>query len=52
MSTKWTLDDAETEHAVYRGEDYMKKVCEFLREHAMKMINFEKLINKQTAGIV
>ena len=27
---------------VYRGEDYMKKVYEFLREHAMKIISFEK----------
>ena len=29
-------------HDVYRGKDYMKKFCEFLREHAMKIINFKK----------
>ena len=26
----------------YRGKDCMKKFCESLREHAMKIINFEK----------
>ena len=36
----------------YRGKDCMKKFCEFLREHAMKIINFKKkkmklLINEQ-----
>ena len=25
-----------------RGEDYMEKFCEFLREHAMKKINCKK----------
>ena len=29
-------------HEVYRGKDCMKKFCEFLREHAMKIINFKK----------
>ena len=29
-------------HNVYRGKDCMKKFCEFLREHAMKIINFKK----------
>ena len=36
MSTIWTFED------VYRGEDYMPKFGESLREHAMKIINFEK----------
>ena len=27
---------------VYRGKDCMKKFCEFLRMHAMKIINFKK----------
>ena len=27
-------------HDVYRGKDYMKKFCEHLREHTMKIINF------------
>ena len=32
----------ENKHDVYRGKDCMKKFCEFLREHAMKIINFKK----------
>ena len=27
---------------VYRGNDCMKKFCEFLREHTMKIINLKK----------
>ena len=27
---------------MYRGKDCMKKFCEFLREHARKIINFKK----------
>ena len=27
---------------VYRDEDYVKKFCEFLSEHAMRIINFKK----------
>ena len=34
----------------------MKKFCEYLREHAMKIINFKKkkneIINKIAAGII
>ena len=32
----------------------MKKFCEFLREHAMKIIHFLKnqIINKRTTGIM
>ena len=30
----------ENKHDVYRGKDCMKKFCEFLREHPMKIINF------------
>ena len=29
----------ENTHDLYRGKDCMKKFCEFLREHAMKIIN-------------
>ena len=29
-------------HDVYRGKDCMKKFCESLGEHTMKMINFKK----------
>ena len=29
-------------HDMYRGKDCMKRFCEFLKEHAMKIINFRK----------
>ena len=32
----------ENKHDVYRGKDYLKKVCESLRKHAMSIINFKK----------
>ena len=42
MSTIWTSGSIENKHNVYRDEDCMKKFCEFSREHAIKIINFEK----------
>ena len=36
------MDKDKDKHAVYRGEDYMKKFCEYLKEHTMKKNNFEK----------
>ena len=38
---------------IYRGEDYLKKFCKSLREHALVIINFENnkmrpLTNEQT----
>ena len=41
MSTIWSFDGIENKHVVYRGKDCMKKFCESLREHAMKVIKFE-----------
>ena len=41
MSTISSCRSIENKH-VYRGKDCMKKLCEFLREHAMKIINFKK----------
>ena len=32
----------ENKHDVYRRKDCMKKFCEYLRGHAMKIINFKK----------
>ena len=32
----------ENRHDVCRGKDCMKKFCEFLKEHEMKIINFKK----------
>ena len=40
----------ENKHDVYRGKDCMKKLCVFLREHVMKIINLKikmKLLTKQ-----
>ena len=55
MSLVWTFDGIENKHDVYGGEDCMKTFCESSREHAIKVINFEKknaIINKRPAGIV
>ena len=32
----------ENKHDVYRGKDCVKRFCESLREHAMKIINFKR----------
>ena len=32
----------EYKYDEYRGKDNMKRFCEFLRDHAMKIINFKK----------
>ena len=42
MSTISSFTSIENEHDVYRGKDRMKKFCEALREHGMKIINFKK----------
>ena len=42
MSTIYSFRRIENKHDLYRGKDCMKKFCEFLREHAMKIINFKK----------
>ena len=42
MHTIWTFHSTENKHDVYRSEDVTKKFCERLREHAVKIINFEK----------
>ena len=42
MSTIWPFDGTENNHGVYRGEGWMKKFCESLKKHAMKIINFKK----------
>ena len=41
MSTISSFRSTENEH-MYRVKDCMKKFCEFLREHAMKIINLKK----------
>ena len=56
MSTISSFRSIENKHDVYRGKDCMKKFCEYLRENAMKIINFKKkkneIINKRAAGII
>ena len=42
MSTISSFRSIENKHDVYRDKDCMKKFCKFLREHAMKIINFKK----------
>ena len=51
MSTIWPFRSMKNRHDVYRGKDCMKKFCESLREHAMKIINLKnkkmKLLTKE-----
>ena len=42
MTMTRAFDCIENKEDTYRGEDCMKKFCESLREHAVKIINFEK----------
>ena len=42
MSIIWAFDKTENKHALYRGEDCMKKFCTSVKEHATNVINFEK----------
>ena len=42
MSTISSFRSIENKHDVYRGKDCMKKFCESLREHTMKIINFRR----------
>ena len=56
MPTVSSFKRIENKHDVYRGKDCMKKFCEFLRGHAMRIINFKKekneIINKRAAEII
>ena len=42
ISTIFSFRSIESKHDVYRGKDCMKKFCESLREHIMKIISFNK----------
>ena len=42
MSTISSSRTIKNMHDVYRGKDCMKKFCESLREHAIKIINFKR----------
>ena len=41
MSKRSLFRRIEHKHDVYRGKDCMKEFCEYLREYAMKIINFK-----------
>ena len=49
MATISSFRRTENTHDVYKGKGCMKKFCEFLREHAMKIIfkKYEILTKKQ-----
>ena len=49
-STISSFRSIENKADVYRGKDCMKKFCESLREHAIKIINFKK--KKMKFGII
>ena len=40
--TSCSSDESKNKLNYYRGDDCMKKFCKYLREHAMKIINYEK----------
>ena len=42
MPTIGTFDGLENNLDVYRGEDYMKRFCESIRDRLMKIINSER----------
>ena len=54
ISTISSFRSIEDKHDVYRGKDCMKKFCETLREHAVKIIDFKKktFINKRASEIM
>ena len=47
MSTMRTFDRLENKHDAYMGEDCMSKFCKSLREHTVKVFNFEKKKKKK-----
>ena len=56
MPTVSSFRSIESKHDVYRRKACMKMFSEFLREHAMKIINFKKkkneIVNKREEGII
>ena len=42
VSTISSFRNIENKHDVYRCKDYIKWLCDSLKEHAMKTINFKK----------
>ena len=56
MSTIRFFKNLENKYDICRGKDCGKKFCESLREHGIKISNFQKkknkVINKRAAGII
>ena len=46
--TKCSFEKAENKRDYYRGRDCIEKLCKKLKEHAMKIINYEKKRNDTT----
>ena len=42
LFTNCSFDATKNELNCYKGEDCMEKFCKDLRDHAMKIINYEK----------
>ena len=42
ISTSCSFDESRNKLNYYRGKDCMKKFCKYLREHATRIINYEK----------
>ena len=40
--TKCSFDEAENKPDYYRGRDCIEKLCKKLKEHALKIINYEE----------
>ena len=45
LFTHCSFDKTKNKQDYYRGKDCMKKFCKDLREHATKIINYEKKKN-------
>ena len=43
MSTIFSFKSIENKYNMYRIKDYIKKLSEYLIEHAMKIINLKKM---------
>ena len=42
ISTIWGFDHIKSKHTLYHGTDCVKKFCKSLREHAQRIVGFEK----------
>ena len=42
LNTNYSFDKTKTKLDGYKGEECMERFCKDLREHAMKIINFEE----------